>query len=223
MQELNGYIKLYRKLIRWGWYQDSVVKDLFLHFLLTASYKDFEWMGKQLKAGQLIAGRKRLAEELGFSERQIRTALKKLESTGEVTTKTTNKYTIITVVNWEDYQISEEITTNSVSNERPTKDQQKTNERPHLKNNKNIKNKRSSNARTRVPQLSEILSFISEEGLNVDGEKFYKKYSENGWQTEDGKKITDWKKLLRVWDAKELKDKPVYPSGYSGVKYLGDD
>ena len=112
MQELNGYIKLFRKLIRWGWYQDSVVKDLFLHCLICASYKDFEWMGMELKAGQFITGRKKLAEELGFSEQQIRTAIKKLESTGEITSITTNRYSIITVVNWENYQ--------GDSNEQPT-------------------------------------------------------------------------------------------------------
>lgn len=150
MQELNGYIKLYRKLIQWGWYKDSVVKDLFLHFLLTASFKDFDWMGRELKAGQLITGRKKLAEELNFSERQIRTALKKLKSTGEVTTETTNKYTIITVVNWEDYQSGEEIPTKSLTNERPTKDQQATNKRPHRNNVKNNKNeKKYNNARAR--------------------------------------------------------------------------
>lgn len=149
MQELNGYIKLYRKLIQWGWYQDSVVKDLFLHLLLTASFKDFEWMGETCKAGQLITGRKRLAEELNFSERQIRTALEKLKSTGEVTTKTTNKYTIITVVNWEDYQSGEEIPTKFSANERPTSDQQATNERPHRKNVKNNKNVKKYNTRTR--------------------------------------------------------------------------
>ena len=137
---MNGYIKLYRKLTQWGWYQDSVVKDLFLHLLLTASFKDFEWQGKTLKAGQLITGRKRLAEELNFSERQIRTALDKLKSTGELTTETTNKFTIITVVNWDEYQICEEEATNTSANERPTSDQQTTNKRPHIKNIKNDKN-----------------------------------------------------------------------------------
>lgn len=149
MQELNGYIKLYRKLIQWGWYQDHVVKSLFLHLLLTASFKDFEWMGETCRAGQLITGRKRLAEELNFSERQIRTALEKLKSTGEVTTKTTNKYTIITVVNWEDYQCFEEKPTKTSANERPTSDQQATNERPHRKNVKNVKNVKKYNTRTR--------------------------------------------------------------------------
>ena len=102
---MNGYIKLYRKLTQWGWYQDSVVKDLFLHLLLTASFKDFEWQGKTMKAGQLITGRKKLAEDLNFTEQQIRTALKKLESTKEIVCESSNKYTIITVTNWESYQI----------------------------------------------------------------------------------------------------------------------
>ena len=149
MQELNGYIKLYRKLVKWGWYQDNVVKCLFLHFLLTASFRDFDWMGRKLKAGQLITGRKKLAEELNFSERQIRTAMEKLKSTGEVSYETTNKFTIVTVINWEDYQINEELPTKSATNERPTKDQQATNERPHRKNIKNYKNVKNNNTRTR--------------------------------------------------------------------------
>jgi biotin operon repressor len=123
-------------------------------------------MGKKLKSGQLITGRKKLAEELNFSERQIRTAMEKLRSTGEVTYETTNKYTIVTVVNWEDYQSNEEIPTKSATNERPTKDQQATNERPHRKNVKNNKNVKKYNTRTREES---------------------------------------------------------YPSGYSGVKNLGDD
>ena len=277
MQELNGFILLHRKLKQWGWYKDSVVKDLFLHLLLSASFKDFEWMGRQLKAGQLITGRKRLTEELDFTERQIRTALDKLKSTGEVTIETTNKYTIITVVNWEDYQgldkiatskttnkrpalsvnklltsietlekstkkttnkdelqslinsgideIKKILATNISANERPTNDQQTTNKRPHMNNinnDNNVKNS-SSDGASAAPQLPEILSFISENRLRVDGRKFYKRYSENGWKTESGKRITDWKRMLKVWDKRERENKPTYANGYSGVKNLADD
>lgn len=277
MQELNGFILLHRKLKQWGWYKDSVVKDLFLHLLLSASFKDFEWMGRQLKAGQLITGRKRLAEELDFTERQIRTALDKLKSTGEVTIETTNKYTIITVVNWEDYQgldkiatskttnkrptlsvnklltsietlekstkkttnkeelqslinsgmdeIKKILATNISANERPAKDQQTTNKRPHMNNinnDNNVKNS-SSDGASAAPQLPEILLFISENRLRVDGREFYKRYSENGWKTESGKRITDWKRMLKVWDKRERENKPTYANGYSGVKNLADD
>ena len=276
MQELNGFILLHRKLKQWGWYKDSVVKDLFLHLLLSASFKDFEWMGRQLKAGQLITGRKRLAEELDFTERQIRTALDKLKSTGEVTIETTNKYTIITVVNWDDYQgldkiatskttnkrpalsvnklltsietlekstkkttnkdelqslinsgigeIKKILATNISANERPTNDQQTTNKRPHMNNinnDNNVKNS-SSDVASAAPQLSEILLFISENRLRVDGREFYKRYSENGWKTESGKRITDWRRMLKVWDRRERESKPTYADGYAGVRNLAD-
>ena len=135
MQELNGDIKLFRKLIRWGWYQDNVVKGLFIHCLLCASYKDFEWMGQRLKAGQFITGRKKLAKDLGFSEQQIRTAIKKLESTGEITSKTTNKFTLISIVKYDKYQTNftdnnqqnNQVLNQQVTNKQPTNNQQKTN------------------------------------------------------------------------------------------------
>lgn len=156
MQELNGYIKLYRKLTKWGWYQDNVVKSLFLHCLLMASFRDFDWMGQVLKAGQFITSLKHLSEDLGFSTQQIRTAIKKLESTGEITSKSTNKFTIITVMNWENYQVDEE-NTNTVSNKPITNEQQTsnkpiTNEQQHrknVKNYKNVKNVKNNNTRTR--------------------------------------------------------------------------
>lgn len=156
MQELNGYIKLYRKLIQWGWYQDNVVKSLFLHCLLTASFKDFAWMGRNLKAGQFVTSRKHLAEDLGFTEMQIRTALKKLESTEEITIETTNRFTIITVMNWENYQsdndTNNQVFNQQITNKQPTDNQQITNKQPHrknVKNDKNVKNVKKYNARTR--------------------------------------------------------------------------
>lgn len=256
MQELNGYIKLFRKLIRWGWYQDSVVKDLFLHCLICASYKDFEWMGMELKAGQFITGRKKLAEELGFSEQQIRTAISKLESTGEISIFSTNKYSIITVTNWENYQgdsneqptenavfceqivneeknlknstnkstnknaletpfnkdffeTEENSSTNTLTNEQPTSNQQVTNKQPHIKNIKNIKNikKRENNAHAREPLSEEIIiSFCSSVNISEEiGRKFYDYYSPRNWMTTRGSDISGcWKEKLLEWNKREL-------------------
>jgi len=61
----------------------------------------------KLQPGQLIFGRKSAAEELKMSERQIRTCLEKLKKTQNVTIKTTNKFSIITIVNWPTYQQTE--------------------------------------------------------------------------------------------------------------------
>lgn len=101
---MNGYIKLHRKILKWQWYGVPVVKDLFLHFLLRANLSDGFYNGTLVKSGQLVIGRKDLAETLGYTEMQIRGAIDKLRNTNEITTKTTNKGTIITIVNWLDYQ-----------------------------------------------------------------------------------------------------------------------
>lgn len=116
MQPLNGFIKVHRKLIQWGWYQDNVVKGVFLHLLLTVAFRDSKWMGRTIKTGQLVTSYGRLAKDLGFSIQQIRTAINKLESTGEITIEATNKYTIVTVVNWEEYQFLDNESTSKATN-----------------------------------------------------------------------------------------------------------
>ncbi len=61
-------------------------------------------MGEIIPRGSFVTSLDSLAKELGLSVQEIRTALKHLISTGELTSKSTNKYRIITVVNYEMYQ-----------------------------------------------------------------------------------------------------------------------
>lgn len=143
MGNLNGFVKLHRKMIEWGWYSDCVVKDVFIHILMVATFKPTKYLGYDLKPGQAVIGRKKLAKELGFTEQQIRTALKKLESTGEISLFSTNRFTIATVENWEFYQGDSETDNQQITNNQPTDNQQITNNQPHLKNvkkDKNVKN-----------------------------------------------------------------------------------
>lgn len=111
MNSLSGFIKLHRKLVAWGWYQDSVVKDVFLHLLLTANFKTMQWKNITLQEGQVVVGSQKLADELGFSRQQVRTALKKLSTTNEITVEPYSKFSIITIVNWRDYQSENGATT----------------------------------------------------------------------------------------------------------------
>lgn len=41
----NGFIKLYRSLLKWEWYDDVNTKVVFLHLLLTVSIEDSKWHG----------------------------------------------------------------------------------------------------------------------------------------------------------------------------------
>jgi DNA replication protein DnaD len=147
MVVLNGFVKIHRKLIQWGWYQDNVVKGVFLHLLLTANFKDAPWQGRIIKKGQVVIGTQKMADELGFTRQQIRTAIKKLKSTNEITTEPTNKNTIVTIVNREDYQSLEEKptnkSTNTLTNHQPTTNQRATNNQPQRKNDKNDKKEKN--------------------------------------------------------------------------------
>lgn len=102
---INGnWIKLFTKFTTWEWYKDQNTKSLFIHCLLKANWKEAKFMGEIIPRGSFVTSLDSLAKELGLSVQEIRTALKHLISTGELTSKSTNKYRIITVVNHEMYQ-----------------------------------------------------------------------------------------------------------------------
>ena len=123
---MEGWIKIHRKLLEWEWADDNLLLAFWIRLLFRANYKDKEWHGIKIKRGQMITGRKRLAIETGFSERQVRTFLKRLKSTSEVTIETTNQFSLITINNYELYQTNGIQTTSKVTSETPTNDQQTT-------------------------------------------------------------------------------------------------
>lgn len=130
---MAGWIKIHRKMAEWEWYTEPNTFRLFMHLLLHANHEDKKWKGVDVPAGSLVTGRHSLAEKTGLSERQVRTALKNLKSTNEVTSKTSNKFSIISIVKWKEYQTSDQQSDQQTTSKRPASDQQAT-------TNKNVKN-----------------------------------------------------------------------------------
>ncbi|MCP4761494.1 MAG: hypothetical protein GY870_06910 [archaeon] len=128
----NGWIKIHRKFKDWEWYDDLKTKHLFLHLLLSANHKKGKWRGIKVEKGQLVTGLYSLKEQTGLSIQNVRTSLDKLKRTKELTIKSTNKYSIITLINWDKYQKEEK---NQQANQQTTNKQLTTN-----KNEKNEKN-----------------------------------------------------------------------------------
>lgn len=98
------WIKIHNKFLNWEWYTDVNTKAVFIHCILKVNWKDGKFMGKVVPRGSFITSLDLLSKELGLSVQEVRTALKHLISTNELTSKSTNKYRIITVVNYEMYQ-----------------------------------------------------------------------------------------------------------------------
>lgn len=108
----NGYIKLHRKIINWGWYKNVNTFRVFLHLLLTANYEDKELRGRIIKRGQRMISVAKLADELQLTIQQTKTTLKNLQSTNDITIETTPNYSIISIKNYNLYQQLTNETTN---------------------------------------------------------------------------------------------------------------
>lgn len=101
---MEGWISLYRKFVNWEWYTDANTMRVFLHLLLLANHKENKWRGILIERGQLVTSYNSLSDDLNLTVQEIRTSFKRLKSTNEITTKPTNKYTLVTILKYNDYQ-----------------------------------------------------------------------------------------------------------------------
>ena len=104
---MKGSIKLHRSIMSWEWYKEPNTMRLFIHCLLKAQYQDSKFKGLTIKRGSFITGRNVLGQELGLTPQQVRTILNKLKDTEEINISSTTRGTLIEVVNYESYQVSD--------------------------------------------------------------------------------------------------------------------
>lgn len=155
-----GFLKVDRKIMSWRWYKNGNTFRLFMHLLLSANFEEAQFEEHTIKRGQVVTGRKKLSDDTGMTEREIRTALKHLKTTNDITIKTTSKYSIITIVNYEAFQGA----TNTLTSDRPASDQQTTSYRPQYKKNK--KNKKYNKQRVYEVNEEHIKLFDSKSLFN---------------------------------------------------------
>ena len=137
----KGYIKTFRKLVEWEWYQEANTMRLFIHCLLMANYEEKKWKGIIIPIGSFITSSSNLAHQLRLTRAEIRHAICNLQTTSEIAIETTNRFTMITVRNWAEYQ---GLDFDEIANEKTNKDcdlQPSNNHNIRNKEVKNIKNK----------------------------------------------------------------------------------
>lgn len=140
----EGYIKLYRKMMKWGWYTDTNAKCVFLHLLFLAQYEACFYRGVKLDVGQAVTSIREISTQTGISVQSVRTALDHLKSTQEITQLPHGKFSVFTVKNYSEYQCD-----NTISNNQVTQNQHSANTDPYIKKSrsqevKNIKEKNIS-------------------------------------------------------------------------------
>lgn len=173
---MASWIKIFRELLQWEWFQKAEMVQLFIYLLLKANCVDKQWQGITIKRGQLATSNATMRQDLRLSEQQIRTCIKRLISTGEITYKSTNRYVVITICNYDKYQeignsINEQ--NNEQTNNQSTDEQRAINEQSTT--TKEVKNIRSKEYNIKdIKQESgsnDQLSSASDEAQAVEPEK----------------------------------------------------
>jgi hypothetical protein len=162
----------------------------------------------------------------------------RLKTTNEVTIKSTSKWSLITICNYELYQTrataSDQQNVQQETSDRPSSDQQATTNK-NLKNGDNGNNKEKreqipasdSNASVthsngvnegkkrslfQPPSLQEVEEYVSGKGYKFDPEEFVAFYTAKGWLI--GKsKMKDWRAACTTWHKRWVQDHPQGSSG----------
>jgi hypothetical protein len=136
IDEQSGWVKLHRKSLNSVWSNKPLI-SAFAHYCMKRAYwkpSKIYWNGteRELKPGQFYTGRFKLSRETGLSQQNIRTAIQLLTKINFLTIESTNKGSIITLLNYIFYQSNEgeQPTDQPATNQQPTSNQPATNQQP---------------------------------------------------------------------------------------------
>jgi len=191
---MDGWIKLHRKFLEWEWFDTDNMVKLFIYLLLSANHTPQKWRGETIGRGQILTGRQRLSEKLRISERNIRTCLSRLEKTGELTIKTTSKYSIITLCNYDTYQ-TEKLLTDQQSDQQPTSNRPATDQQPTTNKN-DKKDKKVKNERNSLKEVTML--WDDEEFFHVW--EFWKKYKQEQFRFKYKSTISEQGALSKLYE-----------------------
>ena len=206
----EGYIKLYRRMMKWGWYTPT--KCVFLHLLFLACYEPCYYKGVHLEPGQAVSSIRQIATDTGLTVKQVRTAINHLKETQEVAQSPYGKFSVFTVNNYNDYQCA-----GTDEGKQRAQEGHSEGTLPNIKKNKEVKNTPynppqgdegvSVSKRFVPPTPEEVNVYCRERNNGIDGSEFCDFYTSKGWKV--GKNpMKDWKAAVRTWERSRKQNAP---------------
>jgi len=203
------FIKLYDKLLTWGWFKKPNTLSLFIYLLLKANYCDLTFEGRTIHRGQLVTSLPVLARETGQSIKEVRTALGHLIETGEVADYSTNRYRIITVVKYDEYQKDGRQNGSQRADKGQAEGRQNGSQGAasieyieDIEGDRKIDSPTEREGKTAKrftpPSREEILSYCQEAGIQIDVDRFIDYYTSNGWMV-GRNRMKDFRATIRNW------------------------
>lgn len=154
---MEGWIKVYRQMLD----NPIVCKDsdhiaVWIYLLLNATHTEYDTLfkGKRttLQKGQLITGIISISKKLKINKDKVQRILKRFEIDKQIEQQTSNKNRLITILNWDKYQIVDKQFDKQMINNCKTTDKQ-------VITNKNINNIKNEKNVDKYNNLVETYNF----------------------------------------------------------------
>lgn len=214
---MNGWIMLHRKILD----NPVVCKDsdhfaIWGYLLLSATHDDYPALfnGTKiiLKAGQLITGRKSISTKFNISESKTDRVLKRLEIEQQIEQQTCSRNRLITILNWQNYQCSEQQSEHRLNNNWTTSEQ------PVNTNNNIITKERKKKEKKEVPKRkygeyeNVMLTDIDLEKLKSEFPDYEERIERlSGYIASKGASYKDHLATIRNWAKRDIAKAPVQP------------
>lgn len=234
----RGYVKLWRCIEDSGLVGQPTAFYLYSYLLLKATHKPKSVVvgGSvfNLEPGEAVIGRNKISEATGLSVRQVRTALELLKKLSLIASRTTNKCTVISIVNWDTYQGYQEQNGQQIDQQngqqaasaRPAPGQQAAT----IQEYKNIRieednippippkggEREKRSTRFTPPTPDDVQQYCDERRNGIIGSEFCDFYAARGWMI--GKsRMKDWKAAVRTWERKRQETRETVQDKFRGA------
>jgi len=125
-KKMIGWVKIHRKIMNSKIWNNPIGLKVWMWCLLKTSHEDriitVNKIKVPIKPGQFVFGRKLASKELHQPESTIRNWMLWLKTNNYIKIKPTNKYSVITIINWKKYQKKDNRKSRTTENKATTKD-----------------------------------------------------------------------------------------------------
>jgi len=159
---MAGFVKFYRGLLDHHIvHKDNDYLAVWMFLLLNANHEskesEFNYQTIEVKPGQLIRGRKQIAEKAKVNESKVERILNRFEREQMIDQQKSPQKRLITVLNWSSYQKGKQ--PNEQPNEQPMNNQRTTDEQ-QMNTNKNIRIKEVKNKDSFKDIVEKVIAYL---------------------------------------------------------------
>ena len=195
---MNGWIRLDRAIQDNFLWQEPEALKLWLYLLMAASLTDkataFNGQMLNIKRGQLVFGLNAASARLNISIRRLRKYLNWFESDDMIDKQITNKFSIISITNYSQYQ--------------DTGKQASSKSQATAKQTSTTIQVTSNKEHSIPPTVEEVRAYCDSRSNGIDPEMFIAFYEARGWKI--GKdRMKSWKACVVTWEKRRQEQTPT--------------